>query len=277
MRRLLLYLPLCLCLIPETPPRPNSSAADGERAPLATVTDDGSPLPDAAGMERLARTDPIAFLENCLRRYDRDVKGYTLTMQKQERIEGKLQRSEIIAVQFRGDPFSVLFDWKEGARLAQKVLYVKGENNDKLLVLPKGKLAAFVAGIVERDADGEDAKKSGRYPLTEFGLKIATQRTLGAWQAAKKNGTLNVEYLGEKKIKEAGDRVCYVLKRGGYRKPEEDGIAEFTAYIDKETWLQVGSVSKGMEGQLIGEYFFRDIKLNPEFKPDFFTREALKR
>jgi outer membrane lipoprotein-sorting protein len=48
-------------------------------------------------------------------------------------------------------------------------------------------------------------------------------------------------------------------------------------YVDKETWLQVGSVLKGEEGQLIGEYFFRDVKLNPRFKPGTFTRDALKR
>ena len=48
-------------------------------------------------------------------------------------------------------------------------------------------------------------------------------------------------------------------------------------YIDKENWLQVGNVLKGEEGRLIGEYFFRDLKLNPDFPPDTFTREALKR
>jgi hypothetical protein len=271
MRRLLLYLPLCLCMAPSGPP---SNAI--ESSPLLEVKDDGATLPDAAGMERLAKNDPIAFLENCLKRYDREVKGYTLIMHKQERIKGKLQRSEEIAVQFQEKPFSVLFDWKEGARLAQKVLYVRGANNDKLVVRPNGLANVFVS-TVERDPDGEDAKQSGRYPMTEFGLKIATERTLGAWVAAKKRGDLRIEYLGQKKIKEAGDRVCYVLKRAGYAKAEEDGVTEFTAYFDKETWLQVGSVAKGDEGRIIGEYFFRDVKLNPDFAKDTFTREALKR
>ena len=79
-----------------------------------------------------------------------------------------------------------------------------------------------------------------------------------------------------KRIKEAGDRSCWILKRTGYRKPEEDGIAQLTLYVDKESWLQVGSILKGSEGQLIGEYFFRDIQLNPQFKPDPFTPDALK-
>ena len=48
-------------------------------------------------------------------------------------------------------------------------------------------------------------------------------------------------------------------------------------YIDTENWLQVGNVLKGEENRLIGEYFFRDIKINPDFAPGTFSREALKR
>ena len=76
-------------------------------------------------------------------------------------------------------------------------------------------------------------------------------------------------------MKEAGDRVCYTLRRDQYPKPEEDGVTELTIYIDKETYLQVGAVLKGEGGKLIASYYFRDIKLNPEFKADQFTRAAL--
>lgn len=270
MRRLLLGLPVCLVFI---------SGLSSKEPPSSThyrpVADNGKPLPSEAAMERLARTDPIAFLETCIRRYDRQVKGFTATLRKQERIDGKLERSEVIDVAFREDPFSVLMIWKEGARRASATLYVKGKNKDQILVRPAGLLS--VAGIVMRDPNGSDAKKGGRYALTEFGIKIGTQRTLASWERARKDNNLHVEFLGEKRIKEAGDRPCWVLKRTHYKAPEEDGIDGLTMYIDKETWLQVGTVLKGAEGQLIGEYFFRDIKINPDFKPGTFTREALKR
>ncbi len=270
MRRLLPCLPLCLVFI---------SGLSSKEAPTVTtfrdVTDNGDPLPSEAAVERLAKTDPLAFLETCIRRYDREVKGYTCTLRKQERIDGRLERSEVIDVAFREDPFSVRMKWKEGARRAAATLYVKGQNKDQILVRPAGVLS--VAGIVQRDPNGSDAKKGGRYPLTEFGIKIGMQRTLASWEAARKAKTLHIEYLGVKRIKEAGDRPCWVLRRTGYQKAEEDGIAELTIYVEKQTWLQVGSIIKGSEGQLIGEYFFRDIKLNPNFPADTFTREALKR
>jgi hypothetical protein len=39
--------------------------------------------------------------------------------------------------------------------------------------------------------------------------------------------------------------------------------------------MQVGSTLKGADGQLLGEYFFSDIELNPDFKPGTFTRDAV--
>ena len=270
MRRLLFCLPLCLvCVSDSTSKEPPSTTR------FRPVADSGAPLPSEAGMERLAKSDPIAFLEMCIRRYDREVKGYTAMLRKQERIDGTLERSEQIAVVFREDPFSVRMIWKSGARRAQATLFVKGENRDQILIKPAGLLA--VAGIVMRSPTGDDAKKGGRYPLTEFGIKIGTQRTLASWEKARKDEALHVEYLGEKRIKEAGDRPCWVLRRTRYKKVEEDGIEQLTVYVDKETWLQVGSVLKDGEGRLIGEYIFHDIKLNPRFEAGTFTRDALKR
>lgn len=270
MKRALLCLPLCfLCLSDSSSTEPPPATAFRE------VADTGKPRPSEAGMERLAKKDPIAFLEECIRRYDREVEGYTATLMKQERIEGRLERREIIKVWFREKPFSVRMKWQEGARKASATLYVKGENRDQLLVRPAGVFS--VAGIVTRDPNGSDAKKGGRYPLTEFGIKIGTQRTLASWKRAREANALHVEYLGVKEVKEAGNRPCWVLRRSDYPKPEDDGITQLTLYVDKESWLQVGSILKGEEDRLIGEYFFRDIKLNPDFPAGTFSRDALKR
>ena len=271
MRRLLLCLPLCMLLSPEGPR--NAPLADSA---IACVADDGNALPTEKEMKRLANADPVAFLEACIKRCEREVKGYRCLLHKQERLDGKLQPSELIAIQFRDDPFSVLMDWREGTRLVQKTLYVKGENKDRILVKPAGLLA--LAGVVERDPNSDDAKKTARYPINEFGLKIGIERTLAAWKAAKAQDALHVELVGEVKVKEAGDRICWKLRRTGYKGPEEgDGVTDYTTYIDKETWLQLGSTLKGADGQLLGEYFWLDIELNPEFKADTFTRENLAR
>ena len=87
MRPLLMCLPLCLLMAPDSlpPERPP------ERPALHDVVDKGGKLPDEATMVRLAQTDPVAFLEWCNIRYDREVSGYHLNFKKQERLDGKLK------------------------------------------------------------------------------------------------------------------------------------------------------------------------------------------
>src|SRR5262245_48463131 len=91
MSRLLLSMPLCLLLafvavFRSLPPAQAEAAA----------ADQSAPLPDTEAIERLVKTDPVAFMRVCLQRYDREVKGYRCTFVKQERLGGKLQRSEVI-------------------------------------------------------------------------------------------------------------------------------------------------------------------------------------
>jgi hypothetical protein len=241
-------------------------------------------LPDGQGFvhrEPLPDPDPVAFLEKCLRRYDREVQGYAVTLRKQERIRGRLRAPEKIEALFRESPFSVYFHWLTGSdRKADKALYVEGKNDNKLVAVPHGvlgTLAKFTGRrAVERDVNGEDAKNSGRYPLSEFGFKIATQRVLAAWKKARSNHALHVEYLGVVRVPEAGDRLCYKLRRTNSEHPEEDGVTELVIYIDHANWLQVGSVLRDAQGQLIAEYFFTNLRLNPPLNDSQFDRSILK-
>jgi outer membrane lipoprotein-sorting protein len=219
--------------------------------------------------ESLPAKNPVAFLEKCLKHYDRTVKGYRVIFHKQERIKGHLNKPEEILVYFREKPFSVYFEWLKNWQLARRVVYVEGENEGKMLV------RAFIQIFNRKeDVDGANAKRSGRYTLRDFGLKKGAERTLDSWKKAQARGTLHVKYLGVYKV---GGRPCYKFHRTGYDPPEEDGIADLTVYIDQKTLLQVGSVLKDENGKLIATYFFKKIRLNPKFDPDQFKPEALTR
>jgi len=224
-------------------------------------------------MCRLAKKNPIVFLENCLRHHGREVKGYRALLAKHERLEGKLADPELVRVSFRERPHSVLLQWLQGERLAGTVLYVEGENHEKALVRPAG--WRRIVGIVERDPVGPEARQNGRYTLPDFGIRIGMERTLASWVAAAKRGHLHISYLGMKPIPELNNRNCYILRRTGYDKPEDEGITDLTLYFDAENFLQIGSVLRDARGDLIGEYFFRDLELNPSFPPQFFTRKAM--
>jgi hypothetical protein len=232
---------------------------------------------DKAAMTELAKTEPVAFLTHVVERYDREVTGYKCTLEKQERVKGKLHPVEVVECCFREKPFSVRMDWKKGAGRAAKTAYVKGENKGNVLVLPTG-LASLI-GVVEKAPNGSEAKATSRYPVTEFGIQVGTKRTLASWKAAKKRGELKVTYNGIKKLEKLDNRPVWELKRTGYESPESDSIAETasTFYFDVENWLQVGSYLTGEDGKLVGSYYFRDLELNPEFDDDTFTRAGLKK
>ncbi len=282
MNRILLALVPCLVVVPHLVPLPEQPVDGVPRPRLGQFKDDGKGLPEADRLAALAEKDPVAFLEACLKRHGREVKGYTLTMYKQERIKGKLEKPELIDVSFREEPHSVLMKWKKGERLAARALFVEGDNKDEktgramALIKPAGLGGRFVTYVV-RDPRGKDARNSGRYTLDEFGLKKGLERTLVSWKEAQDNKALHVEFLGKKKIKELDDRECFVLKRTRFAKPEADGIMEQTLFIDAKTWLLTGSILKGEKDELIAEYYFRDVRLNPEFDKDLFTIKSVEK
>jgi hypothetical protein len=224
--------------------------------------------------------DPIAFLEKCLQHYDRAVRAYSLTMRKRERIGDAEHGLEIVEVHFKDRPHTVFMNWQLNPRKAARALYVEGQNGGKMLVKPSKAWAALARfesrdGVVTRDVDSADARQSGRYPISEFGLKKAMERVVRSWKQAREEGALHAEYLGVHLVPDIGNRPCYVFRRTRYARPEKDGVTELTLYIDTETLLQVGSVLRDAQGELVGEYFFSDIRLNPTFRPDQFERAAL--
>jgi Protein of unknown function (DUF1571) len=274
MRRLLLILPLCLIVAPSRP-----AAGPASRAPVpGAEVNRSDALPTAKQLEQLAQKDVIAFLKACILRYEKEVRGYQAVLVKQEFISGKLNPVETADVWFRDDPFSVLMRWRgECVGRADRALYVRGANDDKTLAHPKNRAARLLVGdVVARDTDGPDARAVSRYSLREFGLRKGTERTLAAWEAARKRGNLHVEYLGIRPLAECDNRPCYMLRRT-CDPPEEDGIATVEVAFDVANWLQIGNVLTAGDGKRIAAYHFREVVLNPTFPPDQFERIALTR
>jgi hypothetical protein len=229
-------------------------------------------------LHNLLHAHPLLFLELCADRYNRQIQGYTCTFVKKERINDKLfppgkNDYEIIKVACGEHPFSVFFEWKEHPRLAARALFVEGANENKILAKPRGVLA--LAGIQQITVDDPRAKDTGRYPMSQFGMGLAIHRTVRSMHNAAARGTLHLRYEGQFKVEEVGDRVCYKFVRTPFEPLEEDRLNELTLYIDVQTWLQVGSVLRDPDGNLLAEYFFRDIVLNPPFSETQFTRKAL--
>jgi hypothetical protein len=231
---------------------------------------------DLTDIATLAQRNPVELLRQSLQRYKEcGIKGYTCKLVKQERINGKLNPQETVEAWFREEPYSVMMHWTEGAGKASASLFVDKENDGKMCIRPTIR-AGRLLGYLKFHTDCDDAKNTSRYLITDFGLRCGTDRTWKAWKALQDKGfPLDTEYLGKQTVVEAGGRECHIIKRK-CNPPEDDGMTEITVYIDAETWQQVGTVLKE-NGNLIGSYFFKDIKINPKFDEAQFKPETLKK
>lgn len=239
------------------------------------VVESPKPAESRDAMDRLLTADPVAFLERCIERVEREVHGYRATLIKQERIKGKLGAEEEIDIHFREKPFSVLMEWRRGHRLARKTLYVDGAHDNKIVVQLAG-WRSFV-GQVTCPPDDKDAKATSRYPIHEFGMAVGSRRTLAAWKAARERGELRVTAQGIRKIPELDGRECLVVHRADEADRDPDGIVDSTYLYDPATWLQVGTVLLDDKGQLVGRYYFRAVEVNPAFDEKTFCRERMKK
>lgn len=227
-------------------------------------------------IDELVKKDPVKLLERGLERYKSEVQGYRCTFAKQERVNKTLRDYEVLRVAFREKPFSVLMEWKEGLDMAFATLYVEGENNGCLLALSRLPPFGIRGPVLTRPLNAADVTATSRFGIDKFGMYMGATDTLRAIHAAQKSGTLHLTYEGIEKVSKAGDRLCYKLVRTPYVPPEEkEGLNELTIFIDRATLLQVGSILRDSKGELIAEYFFRDIELNPVFDDAQFTRKKL--
>ena len=225
-------------------------------------------------MEKLAAEDPIKFLETCMSRYENEVQAYRCIFAKQEKVAGKLLDKEKLLCHFREKPFSVHMRWLEGKDRAVSSMYVEGENGGKLLARPC-LFGVDSPVILSRPVNAADVKMTSRFPITEFGIQLGTKSTLGAMRAAKEKDILHIRYEGIQKVEQLGGRLCYKFVRTPYTPPESDNVNELIIYVDQELLMQTGSILKDPDGNLIAEYFFCDIDLNPKFDDKQFTRAAL--
>jgi Protein of unknown function (DUF1571) len=269
----LALLVVCLMFAPARRLTGDPEVAGRPAAPSAAVG------PSHKSFAELCRDDPVAAVARSMGKYRAEVEGYSCTLLKRERIDGELRPAEAIACDFREAPFAVLMRWVEGKGRAAAMLYAAGENGDQLLIVPTNQtlqsgLRLLGRNYGKRSLTGEDARSASRYPANRFGIYHGSARVYDTWRAAQDADALRVEYLGVAPVSELNGRPCHVLRRTCVV-PEEDGLTQVTVYFDADSLFQVGAVLWA-GGDLIGSYFFRDLRLNPKFDGGHFSADRLK-
>lgn len=181
--------------------------------------------------------------------------GYEARFIRQIRKDDELRDPEEIQLKLRHQPMSVYLRWETTGKEA---LYVKGQNDDKLLVKLDEGLLSF-AGTLALQPDEKKAMRDSRYPITQIGILQLVDRIL------KENEGLELKKTSCKKHDELVNDmkcVCYTIEFSGPDVHPE--YSKTVLHICEESKLPVCIASYGWDehkpGELVERYEYHDLK-----------------
>ena len=147
-----------------------------------------------------------------------ELTGYTAVLEIQEERDEQLKPSDRVLVKIRHEPFSIYMRWNESG---QEVIFVDGENDNRLLVKPTSALAALKR-VWHLDPESRMAKQSCKYPVTSSGIEKLTARVQEYYAAPK-------DWLSAVQCRQSSDTVAEVaVKRYDVQFKDKAVSSEFS-------------------------------------------------
>lgn len=212
-----------------------------------------------------------------------NLRDYTCTLVKQERINGVLGEPEYAYTECRNRrvengrviPFSVyMYFLKPDSVKGREVIYVEGRNEGKMVAHEGNFLKRF--GNVWLAPDSALAMRNNRYPITEAGVENLIVKLIERGERDRQRGECQVEFLKNAKI---NGRSCTVLQ---VTHPVPRPYFDFniaTIFIDDELNLPVRYAAyswpsrPGGKPELIESYTYLNLKINVGLTDDDFNHE----
>jgi len=257
---------------PQTPvvdPAVTPAATSGEAGPMPEGLE-GSPFDlrlrkDAQGRNEHPLMPCLRLAKEGLAEMDQNLRGYSGTMTKRERIGGKQAEPQQISLKIRHKPFSVHMKFIKPFA-GREVLYNAGRNQGKLVALAHDWKRRF--GKVKLDPNGSMAMNGQRYPITMTGIYNLTEELVKVASQDVKYGECTVRYSTQYKV---DNRPCTMIEvtHPVPRKNFRFHLARI--FIDHEMRIPVAysayswPATAGGKPVLEEEYIYTNLKLNPGF------------
>jgi hypothetical protein len=206
-------------------------------------------------------------------RMDREIKDYTATLAKRERVNGRLLEPELMVIKVRHaqvqdgrviSPFAVYVRFLKPAEVkGREVLWVEGQHKGKMIVRNGGLKFEYVTLAIPPESDL--AMQRNRYPITEIGVKNLTRRLIGNGQEELQHHDCEVKTSPGAKI---NNRPCTVIQVSHPTRREDHNYQFARILVDDGLQLPVYYAAydwpkeDGGPPRLLEEYTYTDIKLN---------------
>jgi hypothetical protein len=209
--------------------------------------------------------DPMQMIYSCREAY-KSVKDFTATILRRERVKGELCSQETIFMKFRNNPFSIYMQWVKEPHKAREVIYVEGQNGNKILA---HEIVGPLNIMMKVDPNAPEAVNESRHRITDSGIGKAIESLIRVCEAAQKAGDLKLFYVGEYTV---DSRPTEVLLR---MLPQKPGYPYHLVvlHIDREMKLPVKFVSLNWNYEVETVFEYSGLKLNVGLTDaDFSTR-----
>lgn len=223
--------------------------------------------------------DPaLAIAHNGFRNIRENVRDYSATLVKRERIGNSLRDYEYMFTKIRNEqvvdgrvdtPFSVyLYFLKPDSIRGREVLFVEGQNNGKMIAHERPDSLKGKFGSVWLKPDGVLAMQGNRYPITEIGLETLVKRLIEKGTRDKRNGTPEECIVDFRRNANINGCKCTLLRvTHPYPRDYFDfHVADIFIDDERNVPLRYAAYSwpSGPNGtpELIEEYTYLNLKLN---------------
>lgn len=257
------------------------------RGMLVAVTPADPPLPTFGAT---SEADPLLAVYR--RGYDwfQQTDSFTCRMVRREMVSGKQHPEELMAFQYKKNPYSIHFKWLGQEGKGREVVYVEGKFDDKIQTrlaagdipfMPAGKRMSFTV-------DNPLVRSASRHSVREasFGFMLSTVGTLLAHQKEGNTKLGSVQYVGKIRRPDLGGEVEMVeckLAPGAEHTLPEGGrrLYGFDPVVGHPVLVQTFD-SRGQEVEYYryDRFFFKgldDSDFDPEVlwaKPDVATKQS---
>lgn len=205
-----------------------------------------------------------------------DIRDYTCTLVKRERVNGQLGEYEYMFTKIRNrqvvdgrvvTPFSVYMYFLRPSNMqGREVLYVEGKNDNKMIAREGGTAGKYLPTVWLRP-NGIIAMRGQLYPITDVGLENLVLKLIERGEQEKRSGNMNAEVSFHQNARING-RPCTILQIQ-YSQPGpniEFHLAQ--VFIDDEYQVPVRYVAYGFPQKpgekppVLEEYTYLNLKFN---------------
>jgi hypothetical protein len=248
------------------------SAATGDAPQVAsrssTLSTTTVARPPAASTAEAASTAAEAVanatkaIGDCKLRFAQ-VRDYTCTFHKRERLDGKLTTPNVMLMKARANPTSIYFKFQRPNK-GREAIYVAGRNGGKLLAHDVG-IGKFLAGTMSLDPRGPLAMEDCLHPITEAGIGALIDMVSKHWSAELTQEESRLTFHPDMRI---GTRSCTMIESVHPTRQPNFLFHKARLYIDHEHGLPIRfegydwPKTTGAVAELLEEYTYTDLRLN---------------